>query len=453
MLFPPGKSPAQVLSVSDLNRIARQVLEQSFPLMWIAGEVSNFTQASSGHWYFSLKDANAQVRCAMFRQKSRYLDWTPRNGTQVEVRALVTLYEPRGEFQLVVEELRHAGLGALFEQFERLKLRLGAEGLFDEARKKAPPAFPRRIGIITSPGAAALRDVLTTLKRRMPSIPVVLYPTPVQGEGAAFQIAQAIRTAGERAECDTLILCRGGGSIEDLWAFNEEIVARALAACPLPVISGIGHETDFTIADFAADRRAPTPTAAAELASPNRADLLHRLEILNGRLAHRARQQLQQRAQQVDYLSRRLAHPGERLKARLGHLGHLAQRLARSAAHALAEKTWRQGQLARRLTGAAPDLPGLERRRRELAGRLRSAADQRFHALANRLHGLEIHLDHLNPQAVFERGFSMVQRADGLIVRDSRDIRTGETLRLTFARGRAEAMVTDIPEKMENAVD
>ncbi|MDP2783649.1 MAG: exodeoxyribonuclease VII large subunit, partial [Sulfurimicrobium sp.] len=233
-----------VLTVSELNRHAKAVLEQTFPLLWVGGEISNFTRATSGHWYFTLKDGQAQVRCAMFRHKSQYMEFRPENGMHVEVRALVTLYEARGEYQLSVESMRRAGLGALFAAFEKLKAKLAGEGLFDERHKQSLPAFPRRIGIVTSPAAAALRDVLTTLRRRMPNIPVVLYPAPVQGEGAGQKIAQAIQQADRRNECDVLILCRGGGSIEDLWAFNEEVVARAIAACKTPIVSGIGHETD-----------------------------------------------------------------------------------------------------------------------------------------------------------------------------------------------------------------
>ena len=435
-----GESP--VISVSELNRSARQLLEQSFPLMWIGGEISNFTAAASGHWYFSLKDSNAQVRCAMFRHKSQRLDWLPRNGDQVEVRALVTLYEPRGEYQLNVENLRRAGLGALYEAFEKLKARLEQEGLFDEARKKTLPAFPKRIGIVTSPAAAALRDVLTTLRRRMPSIPVILYPTPVQGEGAAAKIAEAIRTAASRAECEVLIVCRGGGSIEDLWAFNEEAVARAIHACPIPVVCGIGHETDFTIADFAADRRAPTPTAAAELASPNRADLLHRLEIMHGRLARHARQKLEQRMQQVDYLSRRLVHPGERLDARLEHLGHLRQRLNNAASHALAENEWRRQKLAHRFPSAKPDSAAREAWQQELARRLQIALTHRMQHHHTALQRLRVNLAHLNPQSVLERGFSMVRSADGKIVRSSTEIELEEQLAITFAHGSASARVT-----------
>ncbi|MBX9810460.1 MAG: exodeoxyribonuclease VII large subunit, partial [Burkholderiales bacterium] len=238
----------QVISVGELNRLAKDVLEQNLPLMWVAGEISNFKRYDSGHCYFTLKDAAAQVDCVMFRHKVQYLEWLPENGMQVEVRACPTLYEARGKFQLNVETMRRAGLGALYEAFEKLKAKLEQEGLFDAARKRPLPAFPRAVGVVTSPQAAALRDVLTTLRRRMPSLPVILYPAPVQGEGAAQKIAQAIATAGARNECDVIIVCRGGGSIEDLWAYNEEAVARAIFACAIPVVSGVGHETDFTIA-------------------------------------------------------------------------------------------------------------------------------------------------------------------------------------------------------------
>ena len=302
----------EVISVSSLNRLARQRLESAFPLCWVSGEISNLTVAASGHAYFSLKDPQAQVRCVMFRNKAQTLGFRLENGLQVEARVLVSLYEPRGDFQLNVEGMRRAGQGDLYERFLRLKAKLEAEGLFAAERKRPLPAHPRTLGIVTSPQAAALRDVLTTLARRAPHVKVVLYPTLVQGEEAPRQIAAAIETAASRRECQVLLVVRGGGSIEDLWAFNEETVARAVAASPIPVISGVGHETDFTIADFVADRRAPTPTAAAEMASPNRLDLLHRLHGLENRLARRLTQTLEQRMQQLDYLARRLIHPGER---------------------------------------------------------------------------------------------------------------------------------------------
>ena len=248
-----------VLTVSALNQAVAQLLERNIPLTWVSGEISNFTRAASGHWYFTLKDQAAQVRAVMFRGRAQYAGFMPREGDKVEVRALVTLYAPRGDYQLSVEAIRRAGLGNLYEAFLQLKAQLTAEGLFDQQRKRTIPGFVRSIGIVTSPQAAALRDILTALQRRAPHIRIVLYPTPVQGEGSPQKIAQAIATASSRAECDVLLVCRGGGSIEDLWSFNEEIVARAIAACSMPVISGVGHETDFTISDFAADMRAATP--------------------------------------------------------------------------------------------------------------------------------------------------------------------------------------------------
>ena len=266
-------APAPILTISLLNRLARERLESAFPLCWVAGEVSNLTIASSGHAYFSLKDSSAQVRCVMFRNRAQLLGWRLENGQHIEARVLVTLYEARGDFQLNVETARKAGVGNLYEQFVRLKEKLEREGLFAEERKRPLPAFPRRLGVVTSLQAAALRDVLSTLKRRAPHLEIVLYPTLVQGEEAPAQIVAALETASRRSECDVLILCRGGGSLEDLWAFNDETVARAIRACRVPVVAGIGHETDFTIADFAADRRAATPTAAAELAAPERAAL------------------------------------------------------------------------------------------------------------------------------------------------------------------------------------
>jgi exodeoxyribonuclease VII large subunit len=327
-----------VLSVSELNRSAKDLLEQAFPLLWVGGEVSNIKRYGSGHWYFSLKDADAQIRGVMFRDKNQYLDWQPSDGMRVEVRALVTLYQPRGDFQLNVETIRRAGLGSLFEAFEQLKARLGKEGLFDPDRKKPLPLFPKQIGIITSPAAAALHDVLSTLRRRMSFVPLIIYATPVQGAGASAKIAATIRNAGNRAECDVLILCRGGGSIEDLWAFNEEAVARAIAACPIPIVSGVGHETDFTIADFVADVRAPTPTGASQLVCPDRKELIRHGEIMLGRLQRAMQRDIESRMQHIDMLECRLVHPGKRINDQLAQLQRLRERLARS---------WRQD-LARR---------------------------------------------------------------------------------------------------------
>ncbi len=434
---------AAPISVTQLNAMARRLIEQRLPLMWVAGEISNLTRATSGHCYFSLKDDRAQVRCVMFRHRMQYIDWALANGMQVEVRAGPSLYEARGEFQLNIEFMRRAGLGALFERFEKLKAKLETEGLFAVERKKALPRFPRRIGVITSPAAAALRDVLTTLRRRLPAVPIVIYPTPVQGEGAAHRIVAALQTAGARAECDVLVLCRGGGSIEDLWAFNEEIVARALAACALPVICGIGHETDFTIADFVADARAPTPTGAAELATPDRIELRRRLHTLHQRGRRALTRHLERDMQRVDYLGRRVVHPGERVRNQLSHLAHLGVRLARCVAHQLDQRASHVRGLARQIAAAAPDVEALQARRERLAQRLIAGSGrvmERRTALAARL---AAHLSALNPKLVLERGYAIVARDDGAIVRDAAQLASGDAVQITLARGAADARITD----------
>lgn len=391
--------PADVLTVSELNRLARTLLEQRFPLFWISGEISNFTRAASGHWYFSLKDAGAQVRCVMFKGRNSYIDFTPREGDKIEARATVTLYEARGDFQLTIEFIQRAGLGALFEAFEKLKTKLGQEGLFDEANKKAIPQYPRQIGIVTSPDAAALRDVLSTLKRRIPNIPVIVYPTPVQGKGAATLIAEAIRIADQRQECDVLIVCRGGGSIEDLWQFNEEEVARAIAACNIPVISGVGHETDFTICDFTADLRAATPTAAAELATPSREALLSQIHQFRLHMRRAIQFLLNQHNQSLDYLARRLISPSQQI---------------------------RQQQLQ------------LE----PLSYRLRVSVEQQLKNRQQELVRLSQNLAHLNPQAVLTRGYAFVQNTQGTIIHNVAQLSPGESVKLTLSVGSAEAVIS-----------
>jgi len=426
-LFSVSDKSSRVIGVAELNRLAKELIESNLPLMWVAGEISNFTRAASGHCYFSLKDAQAQVRCVMFRHKAQLHDWKPENGMQIEVRATPSFYEARGEFQLNVEAMRRAGLGALYAAFEQLKAKLAAEGLFAEEHKQVLPRFPRTIGIVTSPQAAALRDVLTTLKRRMPSTPVVIYPTPVQGEGAGAKIAAAIATADARAECDVLIVCRGGGSIEDLWAFNEEVVARAIHACVLPVISGVGHETDFTIADFVADVRAPTPTAAAQLACPDCADLREGMAQLYHRLKRVMERALERRMQHIDGLARRLVHPGEHIANQLRELAQLANRLRGAWTHGAADRQWQLRDLLQRV----------------LAQRLAGAASHRLDTHAARVKSMAAHLAHLNPQSVFERGYSMVETAAGKIVRASSELEIDDDVKLTFARGWARAKVKD----------
>jgi len=430
----------RIFGVRELNAAARQLLENGLPLMWVRGEISNFVCAASGHWYFSLKDEQAQVRCVMFRHKSQYLNFLPKNGMQVEVLALPTLYEARGDFQLGLEQMRPAGLGALHEAFERLKLKLEGEGLF--ARKRALPAMPAQIGIVTSPQAAALRDVLTTLKRRMPGIPVVLYPAPVQGEGAGQKIAQAIRLANERAECDVLLLCRGGGSLEDLWAFNEEAVARAIAASHIPVVSGVGHETDFTIADFAADQRAATPTAAAQLVTPDRDELMQRLRNTARHMARAHWRRVEMAMQRLDFLQRRLVHPAQKMQQQAQHLGHLQQRL-RMARPNLAQLSAQQAELARRLNMACPGFARLAAHQSELLRRLQGAMQRKLEHGEQRWFSMQQHLSHLDPAQVLARGYSMVRDAHGAIVADSASLAPGARLDITFARGWARAEVKE----------
>jgi exodeoxyribonuclease VII large subunit len=441
--FPPAVATPRVISVSELNRRAREVIESELPLAWIAGEISNFKRYDSGHWYFTLKDPGAQIDCVMFRHKAQYLDWAPTNGLQVEVRACPTLYEARGKFQLNVDLMRRAGLGALYEAYARLKAKLEAEGLFDAARKRSLPRLPATVGIVTSPQAAALRDVLTTLRRRMPAIGVILYPAPVQGEGAAQKIATALTTAGARRECDVIIVCRGGGSIEDLWAYNEEPVARAIAASPIPVVSGVGHETDFTIADFAADARAPTPTAAAELVSPDCAELRQTVALWLRRLQRIVERRLSDRMQRLDYLSRCLVHPGERLAHQRRHVDHLASRLGGAWRRYVQSEGWAVEAAARQLVAAAPDVEWYAGRNAEWARRLRAAAARRLELAAGRVANAQTHLAHLSPQRVLERGYAIVAKG-GAVVRDGVALKSGDSVDITLARGSATADVVTV---------
>ena len=440
----PNPTSAPIISVSELNARARALIEDGLPLAWIGGEVSNFTRAASGHCYFSLKDERAQVRCVFFRNRAQLLDWQPANGALVEVRATATLYEARGDFQLNVEFMRRAGLGALFEAFERLKRKLEAEGLFAPERKRALPPFPRAVGIVTSTHAAALRDVLTTLRRRMPSIRIIVYPTPVQGEAAARQIAAALAVAGQRAEVDVLILCRGGGSLEDLWSFNDEGVARAVAASSIPVVTGVGHETDFTIADFVADARAPTPTAAAELASPDGAALQRRVALVGAALFKSARRALERRMLDVDALSRRLEHPGERLAQQRERLQQLQARLQREWLRSMDGRLRQTSELAHRAFRARPDLERLNERARSVHQRLRRALLARAADWGALLKQRSAALEHLNPQAVLERGYGIVRDAQGQVVRDAARLRPGDPVALTLAQGSAEARIEAI---------
>jgi exodeoxyribonuclease VII large subunit len=432
----------EILSVSALNRLARQTLESRFPLLWVDGEISNLRRPASGHIYFALKDESAQVDCVMFRGRAQLLPFRLQDGMRIEARALVTLYEARGGFQLNVEAMRHAGIGALFEAFARLRAKLENEGLFAAERRLPLPRFPRRIGIVTSLQAAALRDILAALARRAPHLPVVIYPTLVQGEGAAANIAEAIRMAASRKECDVLLVARGGGSIEDLWAFNEEVVARAIDACQIPIIAGIGHETDTTIADLVADCRAATPTAAAELASAGFVEAQGDLLRLATAMHTEMRRRLQERMQRVDLLARRLTHPGERLGRLRAETAHLATRLDAGLRQRISSRFADFQRLQARLALRRPDLRHARRNMDELATRLCASASNGLSRQQNRLEQLAASLDHLSPIAVLQRGYSLVRRSDGSIVRASAQLTTGDALHLTFGEGEADAQVT-----------
>ncbi len=440
MTASPPPVDKSVLSVSSLNRLVRSCLEANFPLTWVGGEISNLTYAASGHVYFSLKDAGAQVRCVMWRSRAQMLGWRLENGQKVEVRVLVSFYEPRGEFQLNVEAIRRAGQGDLYEQFLRLKAQLEAEGLFAAAGKRPLPAFPRHIAIVTSPQAAALRDVLSTLRRRAPHIAIDLYPTPVQGEGAGQRIAAALAVASA-GDCDLILLCRGGGSIEDLWAFNEEGVARAIRAAGVPVVAGIGHETDFTIADFAADLRAPTPTAAAELAAPDRTALRQGLAQLQEQLRRRSERALADRQQRLDWLAGRLLHPAERLAQRRDRLLALHQRLYHGLRRCSDNGRLQLQAAGHRLQAARPRPAqrgeALDRLRRRLQQQLQwQFAQQRM-----KLNALAGSLRQLDPHAVLARGYALATGPDGRAVRDAGELAAGAALRLDFARGAVLATV------------
>jgi exodeoxyribonuclease VII large subunit len=435
------------LTVSALNRAVAGLLARSFPLVRVRGELANLTRAASGHWYFVLKDSDAQARCVMFRSRNQLLDWAPRDGDDVELTAVVTLYEPRGEYQLAVEAMRRAGQGRLAEEFMRLKARLAAEGLFAAELKRTLPAVPQRVGVVTSLQAAALRDVLTCLARRAPHVGVIVYPVPVQGAGAAPRIVSMLRTVAVRAEVDVVLLVRGGGSIEDLWAFNDEAVARAVRASPIPIVVGVGHESDITIADFAADVRAPTPTAAAELVAPARdallADLAGRFAPLGRALEHC----LQRAAQRLDYAQRALAAPRAPTQALHARVAAAVAALTRAIERKLGVAQGRHALLAqrRRALPQATDLPA--RRAQTLRERLQQAWSAQNETLRRRLDGRAEALALLDPGRVLARGYSVVRDAQGRLVRSATTLSTGARVALEFGEGSADAIIERLREK------
>lgn len=436
----------EVYTVSRLNREARTLLEGSFPPLWVEGEVSNLARPASGHLYFTLKDAHCQVRCALFRSRTGLLGCAPENGMQVLAYAQVSLYEGRGEFQLVVEHLEPAGEGRLRLAFEALKRRLAAEGLFAEAHKVAVPALPRAVGVITSPSGAAIRDILSVLGRRFPALPVVLYPVPVQGGGAAAEIARTIGLADRRKDCDVLILARGGGSLEDLWAFNEEVVARAIYACELPLVTGIGHEIDFTVADLVADRRAPTPSVSAELVSPDRRELLTRIEVLERRLAHLLRNRLWQVRAEVQAVAKRLLHPGRRLRDLAQRLDGLSLRLERAGRLRAQLSSDRLTALCTRLQSRVPTALVVLRTAHceQLRKRLMLAIGEALARRNSKLENLSRALHAVSPLATLARGYAIVTSLpDGRVLREATAVAPGQAVQARLARGRLRCRVEE----------
>lgn len=438
-----------VLSVSQLNATVGQLLTQSFPALWVEGEISNFVRASSGHWYFSLKDADAQVRCAMFKGRIASLNLAPRNGLKVLVQGKVGLYEPRGDYQLIAEYMEDAGVGALQRQFEELKQRLHQQGLFDEAHKCPLPTLPRAIGVITSPTGAAIRDILNVLKRRCPQIPVFIYPVLVQGEGSKEQIVQAIQQAEREQRCDVLILARGGGTIEDLWSFNEEVVARAIYACNIPIISGVGHEIDFTIADFVADRRAPTPSAAAELVSPDMAALQAHTLRLAQQLYRWQRRHLQHLNDNLQRLQQRLAkqRPTLRLQQKAQRLDELELRLRAAVQRYLQQRQQRLTDLETRLHNQSPlrNIAQYQQHLRRQQHYLTTLLQQRLNHAAQQLQTQVGRLNALSPLATLERGYSIVSQPEsGAVVNSITQVRLGQTLTTRLQDGDFASIVTKI---------
>ncbi len=440
------RPPREVFTVSQLNREVRTLLEGQLPLLWVAGEISNLARPASGHLYFTLKDSAAQVRCAMFRTRSAHTGVRLENGLEILARARVGLYEPRGDYQLIVEHIEEAGDGRLRRAFDQLKAQLAAEGLFDAAHKRPLPHPPRRLGIVTSASGAALHDILTVLHRRYRALPVVIYPTQVQGRGAAEQIAATIRLAGERAECDLLIVGRGGGSLEDLWAFNEEPVARAIYTSPIPVVSAVGHEIDFTIADFVADVRAPTPSAAAELVSLDSHALLHQLHGTQQRLLRGLEGRLGQRRRELALLERRLKHPGRRLQELAQRVDELELRLGRAARLRVAQTQGRVRELAARLARHTPQhrIERLDARREELYHRLSAALERRHTALRQRLAVAARALEAVSPLATLARGYAIVSDEQGRVLHRVTEAKQGGQISARLEEGRLICRIEEV---------
>ncbi|EPK7284502.1 exodeoxyribonuclease VII large subunit [Citrobacter farmeri] len=437
-----------IFTVSRLNQTVRLLLEQEMGQVWISGEISNFSQPSSGHWYFTLKDDTAQVRCAMFRNSNRRVTFRPQHGQQVLVRANITLYEPRGDYQIIVESMQPAGEGLLQQKYEQLKAKLQAEGLFDQQHKKSLPSPAHCVGVITSKTGAALHDILHVLKRRDPSLPVIIYPTAVQGDDAPGQIVRAIELANARQECDVLIVGRGGGSLEDLWSFNDERVARAIFASMIPVVSAVGHETDVTIADFIADLRAPTPSAAAEMVSRNQQELLRQILSAQQRLGMAMDYFLANRSRRFTQIYHRLQqqHPQLRLARQQTALERLRQRMNVAIDGQLKRTSQRQARLLQRLNQQSPQ-PRIYRaqtRIQQLEYRLAENVRSRLSATRERFGNAVTHLEAVSPLSTLARGYSVSTATDGKVLKKVKQVKTGDVMTTRLEDGWVESQITDI---------
>lgn len=435
-----------IYSVSRLNREVRTILETAFPLIWIEAELSNFTRPASGHWYFSLKDEAAQVKCAMFKNRNQLVKVLPENGKQVLVRAKIGLYEPRGDYQIIIEHMEEAGDGALRRQFDILKTKLADEGLFDASHKKNIPESVTRVGIITSATGAAIHDILTTLQRRFPMKKIILYPTPVQGKGASHKIVAAISKANIRQETDVLILARGGGALEDLWEFNEEIVARAIYNSDIPIVTGIGHEVDFTIADFVADIRAATPTAAAELISPDRYQQLKKISAIESRFIYLMQQNLQQKQQQIDWLNRRIRHPKDQLQLFKNKLNELNRRNINTIKNTLIKSQTQTNLLAARIQQYDPSqrVKQLQQKFESINARFQLSTKQIMTTRSKKLQHLIFTLDALSPLHTLKRGYAILKDQNNHIIRNVGEIRKNQVIKTELAKGYIFSTITEI---------
>ena len=437
-----------IYTVSRLNSEVRLTLELQFQQLWLVGEVSNFVAAASGHWYFSLKDQAAQVKVAMFKQANRYATVRPQNGQQVLIRARISVYEPRGEYQLLAEFIEPAGAGLLKQQFEQLKAKLAAEGLFAPERKRPLPANPRRVGVITSPTGAAVRDIITVLARRAPGIELIIYPCQVQGETAAAQLRNMLSTAIRRNEVDVLIIGRGGGSIEDLWCFNDEALARAVADCPIPIVSAVGHEIDFALTDFVADVRAATPSAAAELVSPDQSQYLTALTQLQQRLSRAVRRQLAQQQPRLLQLQQRLQqlHPQRRLEQQQQRLDELQLRLQRRMQQHLQTARRQHSYLQQSLQHLSPAkaIKQQQLQLQQLAKRLQQAQQQQLKYSSQQLARLSAQLHTVSPLATLARGYSISFDSQQQALTSSAQLKVGDAINTRLAQGSFSAVVTQI---------